>query len=445
MKLPLEYHLDPGGPMDGVTVRVPLTALNQIPPEPFEWVVPGLLEEKVHTMIRSLPKQLRVNFMPMAETAGEAARGMTFRAGSLQQSLAQWLGKRAGVAVPANSYDLSAMPEYLTMNFAVVDEFGKVVGMGRDLRDLREKVGAAASDKFALSPEMEFTIDGMTSWDFGDLPDRVEIKRHGMTLYGYPALIDQGDKVGLRLLDSPPAAEKEMRVGLKRLFMLQLKREFTQLSRSIPNIAEMCLWWSTRGTCDALKEDLLNAMADRAFFGEKHVIRTREAFIELANSGWRHLSEASREISAIVHQTLANLHEVEKQLGGKLPPTWHNAAVDIRAQLSNLVYPGFISQTPQAWLKHLPRFVAATKVRLQKLANAGLSRDESAMKTLAELSKQYYERLEKHQKANIVDPALEQYRWMLEELRVSLFAQELKTSVPVSLQRLEKLWEEVRK
>jgi ATP-dependent helicase HrpA len=306
-------------------------------------------------------------------------------------------------------------------------------------------VGAAASDKFALSPEMEFTIDGMTSWDFGDLPDRVEIKRHGMTLYGYPAIVDQGDKVGLRLLDSPAAAEKEMRVGLKRLFMLQLKREFLQLSRSIPDIQQMCLWWSTRGNCDALKEDLLNAVADRAFFGEKRVIRTREAFIELANSGWRHLSEAQKEIAAIVHQTLANLHEVDKQLSGKLPPTWHNAAVDIRAQLSNLIYPGFISQTPPQWLKHLPRFVAGTKVRLQKLANAGLARDETSTKTLGELWKQYNERLEKHQKAHIVDPALEQYRWMLEELRVSLFAQELKTSVPVSLQRLEKLWEEVRK
>jgi ATP-dependent helicase HrpA len=445
MKLPLEYHLDPGGPMDGVTVRVPLTAVNQIPPEPFEWIVPGLLEEKVHTMIRSLPKQLRVNFMPMAETATEAARGMSFRAGSLVQSLAQWLGKRAGVTIPPNSFDLSAMPEYLKMNFAVVDEYGKVVATGRDLRKLREEVGAAASDKFALSPEMEFTIDGMTSWDFGDLPDRVEIKRHGMTLYGYPAIVDQGDKVGLRLLDSPAAAEKEMRVGLKRLFMLQLKREFLQLSRSIPDIQQMCLWWSTRGNCDALKEDLLNAVADRAFFGEKRVIRTREAFIELANSGWRHLSEAQKEIAAIVHQTLANLHEVDKQLSGKLPPTWHNAAVDIRAQLSNLIYPGFISQTPPQWLKHLPRFVAGTKVRLQKLANAGLARDETSTKTLGELWKQYNERLEKHQKAHIVDPALEQYRWMLEELRVSLFAQELKTSVPVSLQRLEKLWEEVRK
>ncbi len=445
MTLPLEYHLDPGGPMDGVTVRVPLTAVNQIPPEPFEWIVPGLLEEKVHTMIRSLPKPLRVNFMPMAETASEAARGMPFRIGSLQQSLAQWLGKRAGVTIPPSSFDLSAMPEYLKMNFAVVDEFGKTAAIGRDLRDLREQVGVAASDKFALSPEMEFTIDGMTSWDFGDLPDRVEIRRHGMTLYGYPAIVDQEDKVGLRLLDSPAAAEKEMRAGLKRLFMLQLKREFLQLSRSIPNIQQMCLWWSTRGSCDELKEDLLNAVADRAFFGEKRVIRTREAFIELANSEWRHLSEAQNEISEIVYQTLANLHEVEKQLSAKLPPTWHNAAVDIRAQLSNLAYPGFISATPPQWLKHLPRFIDGTKVRLQKLANAGLSRDEAAMKTLGELSKQYYERLEKHQKANIVDPALEQYRWMLEELRVSLFAQELKTSVPVSLQRLERLWDKVRK
>ncbi|HTL28921.1 MAG TPA: ATP-dependent RNA helicase HrpA, partial [Tepidisphaeraceae bacterium] len=432
MKLPLEYHLDPGGPMDGVTVRIPLTALNQIPPEPFEWVVPGLLEEKVLTLIRSLPKPLRVNFMPAGDTARDAARSMPFRVGSLLQSLAQWLGKRAGVVIRESDFDLSTLPDYLRTNFAVIDEFGNTVGTGRDLRKLREEVGAAASETFALSPESEFTIDEITSWDFGDLPERVEIRRHGMTLYGYPAIVDQGNVVGIRLLDSPEAADAEMRRGLKRLFMLQLKKEFTQLARSIPNMQQMCLWWSTRGSCDELKEDLLNAIADSAFFGEKRVIRTREAFIELANEGWRHLSEASRAISAVVQQTLANLHEVEKQLGGRLPPTWSNAAVDIRAQLSNLVYPGFISQTPPLWLKHLPRFVAGTMVRLQKLANAGLARDEAAMATIGALWKQYSERLEKHRKARIVDPAIEQYRWMLEELRVSLFAQELKTSVPVS-------------
>jgi ATP-dependent helicase HrpA len=445
MKLPLEYHLDPGGPMDGVTVRVPLAAVNQIPPEPFEWIVPGLLDEKGLTLIRSLPKQLRVNFMPAAETAREAARSMVYREGSMRESLAQWLGKRAGVVIRESDFDLSTMPEYLRMNFAVIDEFGKTVAVGRDLRKLREEVGASASEKFALSPEMEFTIDGIKSWDFGDLPERVEIRRHGMTLYGYPALIDQGETVGIRLLDSREAADAEMRRGLKRLFMLQLKKEFTQLARSIPDMQQMCLWWATRGSCDQLKEDLLSAIADRAFFGDHKVIRTREAFIALASDGWRRLSEASREISAIVYQTLSNLHEVEKQLSGRIPPTWSNAVVDIRAQLANLVQPGFISNTPPTWLKHLPRFVAGTKVRLQKLANAGLARDEAATMTIGELWRQYHERLEKHRRANIVDPALEQYRWMLEELRMSLFAQELKTSVPVSLQRLEKLWSEIRK
>ena len=372
MKLPLAYHLDPGGPMDGVTVRLPLAAVNQLPAEPFEWLVPGLLEEKVLTLIRSLPKQVRVNFMPAAATAGEATRGMAFRSGSLEASLAHWLGKRAGTIVRGNMFDLSTLPDYLRMNFIVVDEFGTTVGMSRDLRTLREKVGASASETFALSPESEFTIDGITRWDFGDLPERVEIRRHGMQLYGYPALIDQGETVGLRLLDSRELAEQSMRRGLQRLFMLQLKKEFTQLARSIPNMQQMCLWWSTRGNCEALKEDILEAVADRAFFGPRKVIRTREAFIDLANEGWRHLSEASLEISAIVYQTLANLHDVEKQLSGRLPPTWNNAAVDIRAQLRNLVYPQFVSQTPAAWLKHLPRFVAGAKVRLQKLANAGL-------------------------------------------------------------------------
>ena len=298
-------------------------------------------------------------------------------------------------------------------------------------------------------PPSEFHRDGITRWDFGCLPEHVELKRHGMTLLGYPSLVDDATSVLLRVLDSAPAARSAMRGGLRRLFMIQVAEELKYLSRTLPGIEQMCLFYSRLGPCDELKSDLLTAAADRALFGADDDeaasrIRTRDAFAARAEAGWRRLTPAGDEVVASVAETLSLHQELGQRLSEDFPPLLLSAAADLRDQLARLVPKRFVAKTPSAWLRHLPRFLKGMQIRLQKLFNAGLARDANAFHELRPLWREYVEREQAHDARGLNDPAMGQLRWMLEELRVSLFAQELKTSVPVSVKRLEAMWEQVQ-
>ena len=444
--VPLQYRYDPGSPSDGVTAVVPLAALNQLPTEPFEWLVPGYLPEKLVALIRSMPKALRVQFIPAPEVAQAAAAALQFGQGSLLDAFALALGKRAGMQLGRSAFDTDALPDHLRMNFRVHDAGGRTVASGRDLDEIRRRLGLKARESFAAMPPGEFHRDHVTRWDFGDLPEHVELKRHGMTLLGYPALVDDGTSVSLRVLDSPAAARSAMRGGLRRLFMIQVAEELKYLSRKLPGLEPMCLHYALLGNCEELKRDLVTAVADAALFDGADdeaaaTVRTRETFAARAEAGWRRLTAAGAEITALAAETLTPFHEVSQRLSEDFPPLLLPAARDLRDQLARLVPGRFLVRTPAGWLKHLPRFLRAMQVRLQRLFNAGLARDAAE---LAPLWRLYVEREQEHQSRGVIDPALEQFRWMLEELRVSLFAQELKTSAPVSVKRLQALWGEVK-
>ena len=449
VKLALQYRFDPGSPSDGLTAIVPLAALNPLPPEPFEWLVPGYLQEKLVALIRSMPKALRVQFIPAPEVAQAAAATLRFGQGSLLDAFAHALGKRAGMQLTRTAFDTEALPDHLKMNFRVVDTAGRTVAAGRDLDEIRRRLGIKARESFAAMPPGEFHRDHVTRWDFGDLPEHVELTRSGLTLLGYPTLVDEGSSVSLRVLDSPAAARAAMRAGVRRLFMIQVAEELKYLSRKLPGMEQMCLHYALLGNCDELKRDLLTAIADTALFDgaddeAASTVRSRERFAERAEAGWRRLTAAGAEVSATAADTLALYHDVNQRLSTEFPPLLLYAARDMREQLSRLVPRGFLARTPAAWLRHLPRFLKAMQIRLQRLFNAGLSRDAATAAELAPLWKQYLEREQAHRARGVVEPALEQFRWMLEELRVSLFAQELKTSVPVSVKRLEALWDQVQ-
>jgi ATP-dependent helicase HrpA len=335
------------------------------------------------------------------------------------------------------------------MNFRVVDTTGKTVAAGRDLEEIRRKLGLKARESFAAMPPGEFHRDRVIRWDFGDLPEHVELKRGGMTLLGYPTLLDEGAAVSLRVLDSPAAARAAMRGGLRRLFMIQVGEELKYLSRKLPNLEQMCLHYALLGRCDEMKKDLLTAIADAALFDGADdeaaaKVRTRDAFAKQAEAGWRRLTTAGAEVTATAAETLALFHDVSGRLSQDFPPLLLPAARDLRDQVARLVPPRFLVRTPAHWLRHLPRFLRGMQIRLQKLFNAGLARDAAAAMDLGPLWKQYVEREQQHLARGLHDPALAQFRWMLEELRVSLFAQELKTSVPVSVKRLEAMWEQAQ-
>jgi ATP-dependent helicase HrpA len=448
MRFPLTYRFDPGHAADGVTATVPLGVLNRLDAEPFEWLVPGWLEEKAVALIKSLPRELRVALVPVPDTVRAVLPLLKFGEGSLPGQLAWHIGRVSGVQIPPTAWDLNALPDWLRLNFRIVDEAGKTLEAGRDLDEIRRKLRVEVKQTFENLPTGEWHRDNLTRWDFGDLPEQVEVKRPGITLKGYPALVDTGTAVNLRLLDTAEAAAVAMRAGVRRLFMLQVGQQMKYLARNLPGVDRMCLFYATLGPCEDLKRDLVNLTVDRAMYDDAPPdappIRTQEAFAALAEAGWRRLSAAALEICDLVGQVLALHHDLTRQLSAPVPPMLSAAVADMREQLAHLVYRGFVAATPFPWLRQYPRFLKAIEQRRRKLVNAGAARDAQAMMDVRPLWEQYLKRAEWQRLQGISDPALRQYRWMLEELRVSLFAQELKTSVPVSVKRLQGLWAEVK-
>jgi ATP-dependent helicase HrpA len=444
LTLPLQYIFDPSDPNDGVTVTIPLAALNQVPAERFEWLVPGLLREKVVALMKSMPKALRVKFVPVPQHADEAIAALRLSAPSLLDELAYALGKMIGEPMDRNAFSPQDIDPYLRMNFRIIDDNGEEVLIGRDLDAIRRKLGIEARKTFQQQPPSEFHRDNITSWDFPDLPDRVEVRKNAMTLQGYPALVDAGKTAALRLFDSPELAKVETRAGVRRLLMLQLREEVKWLSRKLPGFERMQMNYATVGSADDLKADLVEAIIDRALFGHEGDVRTREQFLARAQLAWKRMNIAANEIGGLVAQILEKYQALNLEVSKVAPPALIGSYQDMRRHLTSLIYNSFVIRTPPPWLEQYPRFLTAIEIRLRKLLNAGLNRDQAAMADIAPLVKQYHDRRDANAKEGIADPELETYRWMLEEVRVQLFAQELKTSIPVSLKRLEAQWAKVK-
>jgi ATP-dependent helicase HrpA len=445
--LPLSYRHDLGDPADGVTVTVPLAALNQLPAQRFDWLVPGWLEEKTAALIKTLPKDMRIHFIPAPDTAKAITPLLRFGEGDLIASIAWQLGRRSEIHVPRDAWQPEALPDWLRMNFVIVDEAGKPIEMGRDLEEIRRKLRIEVTETFASLPQSEWHRDGVTRWDFPDLPEQIEVVRPGITLRGFPALVDAGESVSLRLMDTLDAARTAMRGGLRRLFALQLAEQMKYLARNLPGIDQLALHYATIGPGADLRRDLIQVITDRALFGDEDgmgLIRRKQEFVSRAEAGWRRLSAATAETCELVAQTVASHQEIARQLAVPFPPLLSASIADLRQQVAALLPRGFVITTPFPWLRQFPRYLKAAEVRLRKLTNAGAARDMQVMQEIAPLWQQYLRRAELHRLRGISDPALVQYRWMLEELRVSLFAQELKTSVPVSVKRLQALWDDVK-
>ncbi|MGH7214617.1 MAG: DUF3418 domain-containing protein [Tepidisphaeraceae bacterium] len=442
--VPLKYVFDPGHEADGVTTVVPLAALNQLPAEPFEWLVPGWLKEKVVRLIKSLPKQLRVSFVPAPDYADEIVPKLRYREGSLRHALAWQLGRATGVQVPFDAWQPGELEPWLRMNFEVTDKAGKTIATGRDLDQIRKDLRVELTSAFNNLPPGKWNRGGLTKWDFDDVPEKVEVERHGMTVVGYPAIVDEGASVALRLVETPERAQALSRGGVRRLFIIEYSPTIQYELRDAPKLREMCLHYAPLGSCQKLKDDLTTVAADRVFLGDALDVRTQMEFELRLESSWNRLRPIAFEVAELAAQVLENFHAVSKRLSEDFPPLLLPAVSEMRAHLKHLMPADFLLRTPFAWLQHLPRYLKAVDVRLTKLKNAGLSRDVAASQQVAPLWQQYLKRAQKHAAERVYDPELALYRWMLEELRVSLFAQELKTSMPVSTQRLEKQWAAVK-
>jgi ATP-dependent helicase HrpA len=447
--LKLAYRFEPGHPLDGVTVTVPLHVLNQLAAEPFEWLVPGLIREKVAQLFKTLPKQSRRHLVPVSQhvtafleqqDSGSGNQDPVLIRLSLFEALARYVQRVAGEPVSSDMWDGAELPPHLRMNFRVVDDAGRELATGRDLAALKVQLGEAAQLTFA-SAGSGIEKGGIRAWDFGELPEKIAFTRAGRRLTGYPALVDEGESVAIRLLDTHAAADSEMRGGVRRLMRLALKEQMKQLERNLPGFAQAALALRGLAPADDWKEDLLTAIADRAFIGEDELPRGTEAFEALKQRARARLP-AVREAGCRLFASVADEYQRAQQKLSAAARSIPQPAADVRAQLARLVFKGFLGATPWEHLHDLPRYLKAAQLRLDKFAGDP-ERDQRHTANIAELWRRYEERAARARRAGTTDARLEDFRWRIEELRVSLFAQELKTPYPVSYKRLDKLWSEI--
>jgi ATP-dependent helicase HrpA len=444
LEFALTYHFEPGSPRDGVTAAVPVAALNQVNAARCEWLVPGMLKEKALALLKSLPQKLRRGCVPLPEFAQNFAHDTQASDTPLTTALARYIRDKTTVAVPLESFKLETLPGHLIMNFKVIDEHGRQLDMGRNLAQLRAEHGSKAVQGFTRTADAKvqeangrILFSNKTNWDFGDLEDIVEVG----SLIGYPALADHQTFVNVELFDEPEQAQTAHRAGLMRLFRIQLADQIKYLEKAV-NARAIALLFSPFGGEKELIEQLIAAGIARACLADP-LPRTQAQFNARKEESRGRLSLITQEIAGLVGRILEEHGAAQKKLAGA--KTFTQAKEDVEQQMQRLLPKNFITAMPYAQLAHYPRYLKAIASRIDKL-RADPARDTRLMAEMAPLMQNW-------QRAHIAqaraggagkDARLEEFRWLLEELRVSLYAQELRTPMPVSVKRLSKVWEAYR-
>jgi len=452
LQLPLEYHFLPGHALDGVTVVFPLAVINQLDEAVFDWLVPGLIREKITLLFRALPKPIRKQLVPVPDSVTAFLEQKQYRYGILLEQLLDFLKSKLSFTA-FNELELLLkgdfsfaikMPEHLKMNFKIIDNEGYEIDSSRNLSDLKRQWGDQALEQVNETIDDSIEREGIISWDFSSLEKQITVDRHGMTMVLYPALQDNKDSIAIKLYDQEQVAEQFHVEGIVRLLMLLLSKELKTIKKNLPNIDKACLLYSSYGSCNDLKEDfiagiLLNALRD-SVKDPIYLIRDQQVFNTLLASVKAKLQDSSVEVSQSVINALQANHDLTKQLKGNIPFNLVNTLSDIKNQKKQLIYKGFIAHTPLIWLKRLPRYFKGMAARLEKAKN-DYRRDKLNQDQINPLWDRYTEK--SSNALYFSAEPLEEFRWLIEELRISLFAQELKTSQPVSVKRLEKKWQEL--
>jgi ATP-dependent helicase HrpA len=444
--LPLEYHFEPGKSNDGITQSIPLSLLNQTNEERYDWLVPGLLRDKIIFLLKSLPKSQRRHFIPVPQYADKCLANISPEDGALLPVLSEQLRKLTGVEIAEQDWRVDEIPLYLQMNFKLLDDDGNLLDESRDLTALKEKWAKQAAASFRQIPDSDYEQQGLSSWSFADLPEQVTLQQNGVEMTAYPALIDRGDSVDLTLMDTLKQAQQQTKLGLRRLFMLVQADTVKYLNKQLPDIKQLCLYYANvpdapfeedktdkqLTPCEQLKQDLIAVAIDRTFILNQPALRSREEFEQRLNSRKGDLVRIASELTQSIAEPLAEYHAIAKRLSGNLPLAAINAVNDIREQLNHLLYHGFVHHTPDDYLKRLPAYFQAVGLRLDKLLTDP-AKDRQRMAEVMPHWQRYLKQKNKHQ-----TEAMQQYRWMIEEFRISVFAQEIKTAYPVSAKRLDK-------
>ena len=436
----LSYHFDPASEDDGVTLTVPVALLNTLNPVQFEWLIPALLREKVTQLIKTLPKNLRKNFVPVPQFSDACIEAIADRSSPLLYSISQQLTKMSGIDIPDDAWQTNELDPHFFMRFDVRDQHNKSLAQGRNLIALQESLRQEVSKQFSNNIKWDIEQKNLTQWNFNELPDVITKTVNSLNIKGFPALQDDDDSVSIVVVDTPALAQEIYHDGLKRLYLLSLKQQIKYLTKNLPDIQKICMNYASIGGCNDLKEAIIDASIEKSFFSENKTIRTKKTFEENLQKGSSELVENANVICKILSQVFDSYNKIRKQIKKNSKPNWLVSLNDIQSQLDHLIYENFIYYTPIEYLKNYPRYFQAIQQRLDKLQQVA-ERDRqytnllnSYWENFIELNDEYYEH-----------PVFSLYRWMLEEFRVSLFAQGLKTSMPVSEKRVEKQWQEVKK
>ena len=478
------YLHEPGDARDGVTVTVPLFVLNQVSEERCEWLVPGLLKDKIHALLKSLPQKPRSRFVPLPDSAAKLAEALgtpeTFGTGSLTDALLKKVRDITSLDVKRADFKLDMLSPHLFMNLRVVDEHGRQLGMGRNLGALKADWGSQARGAFQAlaqlkvqpsqksnassgvrqgpeatssansslnasqkpqssvplksAPSSAMAQQRYTAWTFGDLPELMEINKGGQSLIGFPALVDLTDAVHIEVFDEPEVASQKHREGLRRLFALQIKDALKYLEKNIPDLQKMAVAYMPLGTADELRQQIIEVALDRAFLLDP-LPSDEFSFKKRIDEGRGRLTLIANEVARLAGVILLEYAAATRKI--KDTKNAPDASADCAQQLQKLMPKRFLSLTPWTQLQHFARYLKAIVLRLDKY-RADPARDASKLLELKPQEQSYW-RLVAERKGAVDDRMLE-FRWLLEELRVSFFAQELRTPQPVSVKRLDKAW-----
>lgn len=443
--LPLNYQFEPGAENDGVTLDLPLALLHSVTPRRPDWLVPGMLEDKCIAILKGLPKQLRKHFVPIPDHVRDFTEQVVFADGDLYEALSLFLRRKTGVRVEPAELRAVELDKHYCMNIRLLDAQGKQLGAGRDLEALSSQFGKQAEAALREGSGDSWGRSGLTSWDFGDLPESVELRQAGgIRLAAYPALRDCGSSVELHVCASLDQALAESRLGVARLAMLELATAVRYARREMPHLNEALLYGGALFDKARLTDAILMQALMQLMRLDESLPRSEEDYkarLEQARAG---LWEKVVQLGEFVRDCHRDYHQVRKQLGGNIPLQAVTVLNDIKSQLSELINTEYLLTTRWTQLQHFPRYLQAILKRLEKY-----QRDLNRERLLSEQLQQYWQRYknlrDKNQAQGLFDPALDDFRWMLEEYRVSLFAQTLGTQIAVSDKRLQQHWRQLQK
>ncbi|MGL5225496.1 MAG: ATP-dependent RNA helicase HrpA, partial [Aeromonas sp.] len=435
LKLKLSYQFEPGDAADGVTLHIPLPLLNQVDVAGFEWLIPGLRHELLVALIKSLPKSMRKNFVPAPNYADALLASIHPEQGPLLDEIERQLRRMTGIAVPREAWEWHSVPDHLKLSFRVVDDKHKKVAEGKDLEALKEALRGRVQETLSQVADDDIEQSGLTLWSFGELPQQYSQKRGGFEVKAYPTLVDEKDSVAIQLVESPVAQQQLMWAGQRRLVLLNVPSPIKYLQEKLPNKAKLGLYFNPFGKVAELIDDCIACGCDKLMARHGGLAWDEAGFEALKEYVRSELNDAVVEVASQVEAVLTLSHEIKKRLKGKMQLDTAFAMSDIQLQLSQLIHKGFVTETGWQRLPDVLRYLRAIERRIEKLA-IDPSRDRIYMLKVQHVEGEYKGLLAKIPKSQLPPPEVANIRWMIEELRVSFFAQNLGTPYPVSDKRV---------